>query len=146
LFVTEKKYIKKKEKWERGGEESRLPDHKLNNTDDITSRIIQSVTSLVILSVKIPCHYIICLFESHCNTLHHSLGIYRENLSVDIFTNIFYHRVNYIGNVLCKSYTSLYCLTFFFIPYFPTAIPLVYTEGIFLSVFTNGYRDEKFYR
>ena len=91
-----------------------MPDHKLNNTDDITSRIIQSVTSLVILSVKIPCHYIICLFESHCNTLHHSLGIYRENLSVDIFTDIFYHRVNYIGNVLCKSYTSLYCLTFFF--------------------------------
>jgi hypothetical protein len=123
-----------------------LPDHKLNITDDITSRIIQSVTSLVILSVKIPRNHMICLFESHCNTLHHSLGIYRGNLSINIFTDVFYHRVNYIGNVLCKSYMSLYCLPFFSIPYFPTTIPSVYTDGIFLSVFTNGYRDEKLYR
>jgi hypothetical protein len=30
----------------------------------------------------------------------------------------------------------------FFIPYFPTAIPLVFTEGIFLLVFTDGFEDE----
>jgi hypothetical protein len=49
-----------------------LPDYKLNIIDDITNRIIPSVTLLV----KMSCHHKICLFESHYNTLYHSLDIY----------------------------------------------------------------------
>jgi len=55
-----------------GGEKDRLPGYKLNIIDDITNRIIPSVTLLV----KMPYHYKICLFESHYNTLYHSLDIY----------------------------------------------------------------------
>jgi len=34
----------------------------------------------------------------------------------------------------------------FFIPSFSTAIPSIYTDIMFLSVFTDGYSDEKFHR
>ena len=61
---------------------------------------------------------------------------------VKIFSDEFYHWDNFIGNVVGKTYTSLYCLLFF-IPSFPTAILSVYTMRIFLSVFTDGFSDKK---
>jgi hypothetical protein len=68
------------------GEEGRSLGHKLNIIDGITDGIIPSVT----LSVKYHVTIRFVFFESHYNTLCISLGIYRENLSVDIFTDIFY--------------------------------------------------------
>jgi len=123
-----------------------LSGHKLNIINDIISIIIMSVTSLVVLSIKISCHRIICLLKSHYNTLHHSLNIYRGDLSINIFTDVLCRWVNSIGNVVYKSYISSYSLVFFFIPYFPIVIPSVYIDENFLSVFTNRYRDVKLYR
>jgi len=68
------------------GEEGRSLGHKLNIIDGITDGIIPSVT----LSVKYHVTIRFVFFESHYNTFCISLGIYRENLSVDIFTDIFY--------------------------------------------------------
>jgi hypothetical protein len=124
-----------------------LSGHKLNIIDDIINIIILSVTLLVILLIKLSYHRIICLFESHYNTLHHFLSIYRGDLPVDIFIDVLYRRVNSIGNVVYKSYISSYSLTlFFFHSLFPIVIPSVYIDGIFLSMFTNRYRDEKLCR
>jgi hypothetical protein len=50
---------------EGGGEEGRSSSHKLNITNDITNLIILSITSLVILLIKISLHRMICPFESH---------------------------------------------------------------------------------
>jgi hypothetical protein len=60
--------------------------------------------------------------------------------------NVLYCWVNLIGNVIYKSYTSLYYLAFFPIPYVPTAIPLVYTNEVFMLVFTDKYMDGEFCR
>jgi hypothetical protein len=92
--LLQKKCIRKKEKWERGRwrEKGRSPGYKLNISDDITDKIILLVNPSIILLVKMSCNRMICLFESHCNSV---------------------------------------------------VIPLVYTKRTFLSVFTNGYRDEK---
>jgi hypothetical protein len=57
--------------------------------------------------------------------------------------DVLYRQVNSISNVVCKSYMTSYYLALFFISYFPTTIPSVYTERIFMSVFTNGYKDRK---
>jgi len=70
------KKMHKEEREMREGEESRSPSHKLNIIDDITNIIILLATSLVILSIKISCHHMICLFESLCNILWHSLPQY----------------------------------------------------------------------
>jgi hypothetical protein len=57
-----------------------------------------------------------------------------------------YRRIHSLSNIVYKSYTSLYCLIFFSFLIFPTSIPLVYTEIIFLSVFADGYKYVKFCR
>ena len=49
-----------------------------------------------------------------------------------------YYRVSSIGKAVNKSYTLLYFSVFFF---FSHCNSLVYTEGIFLLVFTKGYSD-----
>ena len=64
------------------GEEGRSLGHKLNIIDGI----IPSVT----LSEKYHVTIRFIFFESHYNTLCISLVIYRENLSVDIFTDVLY--------------------------------------------------------
>jgi hypothetical protein len=75
LFCCIKK-MHKKEGEMMGG---RSPSHKLNITDDIINGIILSV----IMSVKISHHHTNCPFEFQCNTLCHSLGIYRHNCFID---------------------------------------------------------------
>jgi len=74
VVVCCKKKKKTQGRWRSkgGGEKGQLPGYKLNIIDDITNRIIPSVTLLV----KMPCHHKIYLFESHYNTLYHSLDIY----------------------------------------------------------------------
>jgi hypothetical protein len=49
---------------------------------------------------------------------------------------------NCIGNCVRKNLHVIYCLVFF-IPSILTAILLIYTDDIFLSVFTDGVNDEK---
>jgi len=83
-LLQKKKYIRRKKKKKRG-DEGWSSGHKLNITNNITDEIILSVTPPVILLVKISCHHMICLFESHCNTLHHSSCIYRENVSIGVY-------------------------------------------------------------
>ena len=61
MFVAEK-YAQERRRNEEGWEERRSSGHKLNITNGITDKIILSITSLVILSVKIPRHRMICLF------------------------------------------------------------------------------------
>jgi hypothetical protein len=68
------------------GEEGRSLGHKLNIIDGITDGIIPSVTP----SVKYHVTIWFIFFESHYNILCISLGIYRENLSVGIFTDVLY--------------------------------------------------------
>ena len=58
--------------------------------------------------------------------------------------DVLYRWVNSIKNVVYKIYMPSYYLAFFFIPYVPTAIPLVYTDEIFMSVFTDEYMDGEF--
>jgi hypothetical protein len=77
-----------------------------------------------------------------CNNLRNVVGIYRRKFFVKIFMDEFYHRNNFVGNVVCKTYTSSYCLPFF-ISFFPTAILSVYTIKIFLFVFIDGFNDKK---
>jgi len=66
-------------------------------------------------------------------------------------TLIYSHRIynhvicNFMLVVVCTSYMSSYCLPLFFIPYFSIIIPSVYTKKVFLSMFTDGYMDEKLY-
>jgi len=102
----------------------------------MTDKIIPSG----ILSIKISCHRTIFFFKCHCNTL----SIYQENFSISVFTNVLYHQVNSIGNVICKSYMSLYYLAFFFIPYFPTAILSVYIKRIFFRCLPMNTRIKIF--
>jgi hypothetical protein len=78
-------------------------------------------------------HCMICLLESHCNNICNVAGIYRWKFFVSIFTGKFYHRVNFVGNIICKTYMSSYYD--FFYSSLPTMIPSVYTMEIFLSVF-----------
>jgi hypothetical protein len=55
----------------------------------------------------VSCHHTICLFESYCNTVYNSVGIYRKIIFVGISTDELYHRVNFIGKTIGKSYTLL---------------------------------------
>jgi hypothetical protein len=55
-------------------------------------------------------HIWFAFFESHCNTLHNSLDIYREKFSVNIFINVLYRQVNFVNSAIYKSYTPSYCL------------------------------------
>jgi len=107
--------------WRRGVE-GRTSNHKLNITDWLTDKIILMVTQLAILSVKISCHHMICLLESHCNTLRNVAGIYWQKFFVSIFTDRFYRRVNFIDNVVCKTYMLSYYLVFLFL-FFPLQFP-----------------------
>jgi hypothetical protein len=77
--------IHREEEEMREGRGGSIANHELNIIDDITDIIIPSLTLSVILSVKISCHHMICLFELHYNTHRHSLGIYRENSSVGVY-------------------------------------------------------------
>jgi hypothetical protein len=74
------------------------------------------VTSLAILSVSMPHYCMVYFFEFHCN---------------------------YIGNCVCKNLHVIVLFGFFFISSIPTAILLIYTDDIFLSVFTDKVNDEK---
>ena len=76
-------------------------DLKLNIIDGI----ILIVTPSTIVSVEMSCHHRICLFESHCNIAHNV---------VSIFIDEFYHWTNSVNNFVCKTYTSSYCVGFFF--------------------------------
>jgi hypothetical protein len=72
------------------------------------------------------CHHTIYLLESHCNTLHNVAGIYWQKFFVGIFTDRFYRRVNFIDNVVCKTYMLSYYLVFLFLLFplqFPWYIP-----------------------
>jgi hypothetical protein len=86
---------------------------------------------------KMSHHCMICLFEHHCNIFRHSLGIYQENLFVGVFSEVII--VGLIPSVML--FITVTCLhvvwLFFFISYFPTVIPLIYNQRIFLSVFTD---------
>jgi hypothetical protein len=75
LFVAEKN-AQGRSRNERGGEEGRALDHKLNIINGLTDKIILMVTPSTILSVKMSHHHMICLLESHCNTLRNVTGIY----------------------------------------------------------------------
>jgi hypothetical protein len=77
-------------------EEGRVSGHKLNITDELTDKIILMVTPSTILSVEMSRHRMICLLESHCNTLRNVTGIYWREFFVGIFTDKFYHQVNFI--------------------------------------------------
>ena len=105
---------KKLHKEEVEMKEGRDLGHKLNITDRLTNKIISIETASVILSVEISRHHMIFLLEFHCNTLRNIVGIYQQNFSIGIFTDEFYHRVNFIGNYVYKTYTSSYCLLFLF--------------------------------
>lgn len=52
--------------------------------------------------------------------------------------NILYRRINYVSNVVCKSYTILYCLVFFFSFFFLLQFP-----RYIMSVFTDWYMEGK---
>jgi len=77
-----------------------------------------------------------------CNNLCNVICIYRRKFFVKMFMDEFYHWNNFVGNVVCKTYTSSYCLPFF-IPSFLIAILSVYTIKIFLFVFIDGFNDKK---
>jgi len=81
VFCCKKKKTQGRCRNKGGGEEGRLSSYKLNIIDDITHGIILLVTLLV----KISCHHKICLFESHCNILYHSVDIYRIKFSVNVY-------------------------------------------------------------
>jgi len=49
---------------------------------------------------------------------------------------------NFVNNDICKN-LHVIILFDFLIPSIPTMIPLVYTDDIFLLVFTDGVRDGK---
>jgi hypothetical protein len=85
--------------------------HILNITNGFIDGIILMVTLLAILSR----HYIVCLFESHCNS---------------------------VSNGVCKN-LHVIVLFGFFILSIMTGISSVYTDDIFLSVFTDGVSNGK---
>ena len=68
-------------------------------------------------------HHTVCVLESHYNTIHNVANIYWWKFFVSIFMNEFYYQVNSIGNVVCKTYTSSYCLAFFLFLLFPPRLP-----------------------
>lgn len=82
-LLQKKKKHKKKRRNERRGEKGRSPSHKLNINDEIIDIIIPSITSLVILLVKILRYRMIYLFKSHYDTFHYFFGI----IFLSIFTN-----------------------------------------------------------
>ena len=99
--------IHREEEEMREGRGGSIANHELNIINDITDIIIPSVTSLVILSVKLSCHRTICFFELHYNTHRHSLGIYRENFSVGVYwQNIFF----YVFVCICQFSSSDSCI------------------------------------
>jgi len=51
--------------------------------------------------------------------------------------------INIVGNVVSVNDISS-CFLLFLIPSFPIVIPLVYTEGIVPSMFTDGYSERIF--
>jgi hypothetical protein len=87
----------------------------LNITDRFTDGIILTVISLVIISVSVSRHYIVCLFESHFNSIGNCIN---KKLHVISLFGLFY---------------SFYC----------DWIPSVYTNDIFSSMFTDGVSDGK---
>jgi hypothetical protein len=107
------KCIRKKEKWGegRGGSSG----HKLN----ITDRIISSVTSLVILLVKISRHRMICFFFN----LTVIPSVYTEKSFPLAYYGCTLPSGYVFGNVICKSYISSYCLVFFPFFIFPLQFP-----------------------
>ena len=80
--------------------------HLLNTTNKFIDGIILMVTLLAILSS----HYIVCLFESHCNSV-------RNNVDKNS------HVIVLIGFYILSILTGIFS---------------VYTDDIFLSVFTDG--------
>jgi hypothetical protein len=56
---------------------------------------------------------------------------------IDRFTDELHRQVNFVGNYIRQNNMSLYIV--FFILFFFILILLIYTDEIFLSVFTNGY-------
>jgi hypothetical protein len=125
---------KKLHKEEVEMKEGRDLGHKLNITDRLTNKIISIETASVILSVEISRHHTIFLLESHCNTLRNIVGIYQQNFSVSIFTDEFYHRVNFIGNYVYKTYMLSYCLLFLFF-FFHCNFLGKYRENISIGVY-----------
>jgi len=65
----------------------------------------------------------------------------------EIFLSV-YSRMNYAVNLIpsvtafVKTYTSLHCLTFFILSIL-IAIPLIYTNDVFLSMVANWFNNEK---
>jgi hypothetical protein len=124
----------------------------------LTDEIILMVTPSTILSVEMSRHRIIFLLESHYNTLRNVIDIYRRKFSIDIFTDEFYRRINYVSNVVSKTYTSLYCLIFLFFIFplqFPLYIPWEYlcwclpidlAMEILVSKYHRNIPTEKFYQ
>ena len=110
LFCCKEFFKEEVEIGERGKEGQAL-GHILNTTYRFFYGIILMVISLTILLVSMPCHYTVCLFESRCNS---------------------------VDNVVCKNLHVILLFGFFFIPSIPTEILSVYTDDIFLSVFTDG--------
>jgi hypothetical protein len=98
---------------EEGGEEGRASGYILNITHGLTDGIILMVTPSAILSVSMSRYCMVCLFESHCNS---------------------------IGNDVCK-HLHVIVLFSFFIHSIPTGIPSVYTDNIFSSVFIDRVSD-----
>jgi hypothetical protein len=96
-----------------GGKEGRASGHILNTTDRFFDGIILMVTSSIILLVSMSRHYMVCLFESRCNSIDN--GVYK-NLHVILLFD-------------------------FFILSIPTKILLVYTDDIFSSVFIDEVND-----
>jgi hypothetical protein len=107
--------------------------HKLNITDGLTDKIIPMVT----LTVEMSCYRMIFLLECSVMSL----------VYIDRSFLLGYSQMNFtIGIIL--SVTSFEKLTrhrtiWLFFIFFPTTIPSVYTIGIFLSVFIDGFSKKK---
>jgi hypothetical protein len=85
------------------------------------------------------------IFESFYNIVCNSADIYQIIIIISIFTDELYRQINSIGKAVDKNYTSSYFCGFFYSFFFSTAIPSIYTDMMFSSVFTDGYSDEKFH-
>jgi hypothetical protein len=95
-----------------------------------------SLVQSVILFVKSITSLYVLPFESHYNIVCNSISIYQEIIPISIFMDELYRWVNSVSKAVGKSYTSSYFLAFFILSSL-TTILLVYTDEMFLSVFTN---------
>jgi hypothetical protein len=125
--------------WDWGErEECWSSGHKLNINDGIADEIILSITLLIILSVKISRHRMICFFFNPIVIPSIIFSIYIKKIFLSTYLRTYFTLGLILLVMLSVKVLRHHTVWLFFILYFPPSILSVYTEGIFLSVFTDG--------